>query len=219
MNTVATMMTFILLSPCTVTAVVAISRGHRNSCWPLRLGREQVRGTADVPPCVHWGPDGESSRPRHSPWNWCCRTERAGHGEHAALSAVGMLPHLSSTAKARSGEWDPMQPKGPVQGALQQRLPLPPGQQPTLPLRESPFPPGALPCANLPINGMFEQTLHLCVSVHHFIRESGLRVLTAQLPQSQRAFCRRADAVGSGFTDSVTKAPPPVRAPALGQSE
>ena len=130
-----------------------------------------------------------------------------------------LLPHLSSTAKARSGEWDPMQPKGPVQGALQQRLPLPPGQQPTLPLRESPFPPGALPCANLPINGMFEQTLHLCVSVHHFIRESGLRVLTAQLPQSQRAFCRRADAVGSGFTDSVTKAPPPVRAPALGQSE
>ena len=88
-----------------------------------------------------------------------------------------------------------------------------------LPLGESPFPPGALPCANLPINGVFEQTLHLCVSVHHFIRESGLRVLTAQLPQSQGAFCRRADAVGSGFTDSVTKAPPPVRAPALGQSE
>ena len=98
MTTVATMMTFILLSPRTVTAMVAISRGPRNSCWPLRLGREQVRGTADVPPCVHWGPDGESSRPRHSPWSWCCRTEHAGHGEHAALSAVGIAaaPFLHS---------------------------------------------------------------------------------------------------------------------------
>ena len=41
-----------------------------------------------------------------------------------------LLPHLSSTAKARSGEWDPMQLKGPVQGALQDRLLLPPGQRP-----------------------------------------------------------------------------------------
>ena len=45
-----------------------------------------------------------------------------------------LLPRLSSTAKARSGEWDPMQPKRPVQGGLQERLPLPPGQRPTLPL-------------------------------------------------------------------------------------
>ena len=41
-----------------------------------------------------------------------------------------LLPHLSSTAKAHSGEWDPMQLKGPVRGALQDRLLLPPGQRP-----------------------------------------------------------------------------------------
>ena len=64
-----------------------------------------------------------------------------------------------------------------------------------------------------------KQTLCLRVSVHQFGGEGGHRVLTAQLPQSQGAFGRRADAVGSGVNDSASKGPLPVRAPALGQAE
>ena len=55
--------------------------------------------------------------------------------------------------------------------------------------------------------------------MHDFGGEGGHRVPTAQLPQSQGAFWRRADAVGSGFNDCASKAPSPVQAPALGQSE
>ncbi|XP_074887096.1 uncharacterized protein LOC142032358 [Buteo buteo] len=40
------------------------------------------------------------------------------------------LPQLSYTAKAHAAEWDPMQPKGPLQGALRQRCLIPRGQRP-----------------------------------------------------------------------------------------
>ena len=69
------------------------------------------------------------------------------------------------------------------------------------------------------INGMSEQTLRLRGTVHPVVRECKHRELTAQLPRGQATFCSRADAVGSGFTDSGTKAPRPVCAPVLGQSE
>ncbi|KAK4822477.1 hypothetical protein QYF61_015493 [Mycteria americana] len=74
-----------------------------------------------------------------------------------------VLPHLSSTAKAHSGEWDPVQLKG---GAIARSLaPETAGTTWTasaLPPRESPFPLGALPCAKMSINHLFNtQTLRL----------------------------------------------------------
>ncbi|XP_074887097.1 uncharacterized protein LOC142032359 [Buteo buteo] len=71
------------------------------------------------------------ARPEVTPWG-------AGAAELSTLDTENTLlnwqwqslPQLSYTAKAHAAEWDPMQPKGPLQGALRQRCLIPRGQRP-----------------------------------------------------------------------------------------
>ena len=55
-----------------------------------------------LPPCVPWGPGGESAHPRHSPGSRYRRTEHAGHGQVGALSAVGVAHRETSSCTPSS---------------------------------------------------------------------------------------------------------------------
>lgn len=109
----ATKRTFALSSPCALRPCWPFHMGSETP-WQLWLGRDRGRGTAAVPPCVHWGGNEDPAHLKHSPGLWHHRNELVGCAECCALTALGVA-HWKSLPTPSHHPWE-MSPGN--QGAL-----------------------------------------------------------------------------------------------------